>query len=82
MKNERLLLHVMLDKVLDVQDKTEHYTELVFSNLGNEVRIYAMEGEFDAKKDYSLEEEFEREKIPESIRFKRALAYLDSLLEK
>lgn len=82
MKNEKVLLHVMLDKILEVQDKTEHFAELVFSNFGNDVRIYVMEGGFDARNDYSLEEDFEKGKISGSIRFERALDYLDSLLKK
>lgn len=79
-ENERRLVHLLLDKALDVSDQTRHYVAVEFSNYGNPVCIRVQEGGFDQSEDYSLVEDFRSGKIVGSIRFQRTLDYLDSLL--
>lgn len=81
-KKQRELIHHLVDLVLDIQEKTNHYASVNMSNYGSSLNVQVAEGGWDAEKDYSLVESFEKDKIIDSVRFRRTLDYLDGLISR
>lgn len=81
-KKQRELIHQLVDRILDVQEQTNNYASVRMSNYGNFLSIEVKEGEWEASKDYSLIEDFNKTILPENVRFRRMLDYLDSLISK
>lgn len=79
---QRELIHQLVDRVLDVQEQTNHFASVDMSNYGTYLSVRITEGGWNAERDYSLVEDFEKDKIMGSVRFKRTLDYLDSLISK
>lgn len=79
---ERIMLHMLIDKALDVMELTPHYVRINMSNYGNLIEINVRENGFDSEEDYALTEGFYAGKILDSKRFKRTIHYLDSLMDK
>lgn len=81
-KKQRELIHQLVDRVLDVQEQTNHYASVDMSNFGSFLSVRVTEGGWGAEKDYSLSEDFEKDKIVDSVRLQRALDYLGDLINR
>lgn len=79
-EKERNIIHLLLDKAMNVKQLTNHYVHMDYGGSSGAVSIRVQEGPFDFDEDYSLKEDFDSGKIVGSKRVQRTLDYLDSLL--
>lgn len=76
---DRELIHQLVDKVLDVQEQTGHFSDAEISNCGYDIHVWVMRGGFDENKDFSLSEGFDKDN---EARIRSVIDYLDNLLKK
>lgn len=74
---DRTLIHQLIDKVLDVHEKTRHYVSVELHDCI--ISVWVMEGGWDAQKSFSLYKSFGKEN---NGRIRESMDYLDRLLEK
>lgn len=74
---DKTLIHQLIDKVLDVHEKTRHYVSVELHDCI--ISVWVMEGGWDAQKSFSLYKSFGKE---DNGRIRESMDYLVHLLEK
>lgn len=74
---DRTLIHQLIDKALDVHEKTRHYVSVELHDCT--ISVWVMEGGWDAQKSFSLYKSFVKEN---NGRIRESMDYLDHLPEK